>query len=808
MTIFSFTQEKRKEEICLVLETRESIEKTLLQALQKDAIFLDGHRIGLSNKKSFAWFQKLVQTKQILWKGRALFYNPFVQSKICLHACRKSDGIFVKGVLILGNETFDEIEWFFFGAPLFGIVKQQLFCVEDVYGVYLLGMEKEGVILVGEEQERFCSWLVDPPDGCPKIIWTGPILSTPFPFITLQDAYGIFAHLSMNYGSKSVDVHDGELFFGRNCEEELIWEKDVINAGYQKRQDGYYCPADQVKSALQHLWDAGFVIIDKEQRKIVKMTSKDLSISLEQERLTVRGSLQFEEHTISVGKGLSVLQKPLPLVELSSSTVGWLEDVRQELEGLIEDGEEGFVPKRSFGQLYHCMQYAHLSSQVKPLCERLQGVKSTSYPPVVLPRELYSYQEEGRKWMLFLAHHGFSGLLADEMGLGKSVQVLAFLASISFSLPILIVVPASLIFQWKHEWEKWVPHLLLYIHTGPHRKEQLDQEQAILTSYTYLRLDQERFCKTCFSCIILDEAQVIKNPESQIARIAYMLQSTMRLCLTGTPIENRTRDLWSLFHFLEPELLEEEMGDMTIVRKKLQPFLLRRGKEEIAHQLPEKIEQMVFIDMDEAQKMCYDQWLKKAKQGPLQKRMDILEAILRLRQIAIDPRLVGAEVSGAKIERVLVDLEEVLPHKVLVYSQFTEMLGLLRKECIQRHWTYAYLDGSVQDRETVVKQFQEDPACSILLISLKAGGIGLNLTAGDFVFMLDPWWNDAVERQAIDRAHRLGRQGTVVARRYITLSTVEEKMCKIKDAKSSLMQGLFEEIEGSWSLEELSFLLS
>jgi len=508
---------------------------------------------------------------------------------------------------------------------------------------------------------------------------------------------------------------------------------------------------------------------------------------------------------------------------------------------------------------------------------------------------LHPYQQEGLNWLSFLQTSHLNGLLADEMGLGKTVQILAFLSTlypnnlknrnfnkadvpdlqqqsvaeaghvrntwpmeaaakiemsaklktnsssclgISSSQPVLIVAPTSLLFNWRKEIEKFLPKVSLYIHSGKDRtkeQEDLKRQSFILTSYALLRQDFALFQDIDFSVLILDEAQMIKNAESQVARCACGLKSTFRLAVTGTPIENRWEDLWSLFHFLEPGLLGDQkefqanmlaaqldVRYLNALRKKIRPFLLRRTKEEVALQLPEKIEQTVWIEMEEKQREFYESFLSGHCKGILKKvqegggeshRMEILEAILRLRQICCHPSLVDGSFSedSAKLERVLSDLDEIISQKrkVLLYSQFTQMLRLIERRVKEKGFHYVYLDGSSKDREESVRRFQEDESVSLFLISLKAGGVGLNLTAADYIFLFDPWWNEAVEKQAIDRAHRLGREKTVIARRYVTHYSVEEKIMRIKEHKTKLARNLldFDQELESLTLEDLYQLL-
>jgi SNF2 family DNA or RNA helicase len=360
-----------------------------------------------------------------------------------------------------------------------------------------------------------------------------------------------------------------------------------------------------------------------------------------------------------------------------------------------------------------------------------------------------------------------------------------------------------------------------------------------LTSYATLRIDFELFESHTYQCIILDEAQTIKNPNTKTAKAIYKLKGGFRLSLTGTPIENHIIEIWAHFHFLIPDLFglekkftaEIEAGSadfryMQRIRKKMRPFVLRRKKEEVAKDLPERIEQVVWIEMPAEQRKVYENFLAGFRSNLLKKveldglgkhRIEVLEAILRLRQICCHPLLALGQsedmqsIPSAKLEALMQDIETAVEEgrKVLVYSQFTTMLQLILNEVNQRKWSFVYLDGQTKDREKVVTQFQEDPSTFIFLISLKAGGIGLNLTAADYVFLYDPWWNEAVENQAIDRAHRIGRKETVIAKRYVMVETIEEKMMTLKASKRALLTDLMSDSlgEAKLSVDDLRYLL-
>ena len=403
-------------------------------------------------------------------------------------------------------------------------------------------------------------------------------------------------------------------------------------------------------------------------------------------------------------------------------------------------------------------------------------------------------------------------------------------------------MPTSLLFNWKNEIQQFLPDTECYTHQGPLRTRdpvELSQNKIILTSYTTLRLDCALMQQLNYQCIILDEAQLIKNPQTQSAQSVYSLKAAFKLCITGTPIENSLSELWSLFHFLMPDFLgtlEDFEADLLAghsdkryfdrIKRKIGPFILRRSKQEVLKDLPDRIDQIVWIEMSEDQRQIYDHFLAGYKKNLLKKveidgvgqhRMEVLEAILRLRQICCHPLLVSSlieenrQVSSAKFDAIEQDLETIVSEgrKALVYSQFTSMLKLMVQLAKKRDWNFSYLDGSTKDREVVVENFQKDPSQSLFFVSLKAGGVGLNLTAADYVYIYDPWWNEAVEEQAINRAHRIGRKDVVIAKRLVVLDSIEEKMIKLKAAKLLAIEQILDESESPTNLtiDNLKFLL-
>jgi superfamily II DNA or RNA helicase len=474
----------------------------------------------------------------------------------------------------------------------------------------------------------------------------------------------------------------------------------------------------------------------------------------------------------------------------------------------------------------------------------MQGDIQLPAPPLGdLEAVLRPYQKEGAGWLHFLRTHGFGGILADEMGLGKTVQVLAHLRAVKRSSPCLVVCPSSLVFNWVAEAAKFTPSLRVLALHGAERRgffADISSYDLVITSYALLRRDAEHYGGLQFDTVVLDEAQHIKNRQTQNAQAVKAVRADHKLVLTGTPVENSVLDLWSIFDFLMPGYLggaddfrqryeiplmrDRDAGAQARLARRLRPFVLRRRKREVAADLPEKIEQVSFCELNPEQRAVYQQMLEAGRREVLESvntrgvagsHMVVLTALLRLRQICCDLRLLktgGETAVSGKVELFHELLEETLDggHRALVFSQFTSMLTLLREELAARGIAYCYLDGSTTDRARVVDTFQRDASVPVFLISLKAGGVGLNLTGADTVIHFDPWWNPAVEAQATDRAHRLGQKKIVTSYKLITRGTVEEKILSLQTRKCALTQGLLggeETLAEAVSWEELKDLL-
>lgn len=638
----------------------------------------------------------------------------------------------------------------------------------------------------------------------------------PLPVLRLSDRHGAFAKLWMDYGDLGeIEFIAGKKEKWRNKETERGWEKDLLETGFVFKHGDYYCPLDRVAKSLTFLLEIGWKIFDAQDRRVFRQGDPSLSIADEGEVFVVKGSLRYAEHEVDLTRVVGAFNRQERFVSLDAHSVGLLDEQWKDV--VVEP-----VKKVKSGVLGALWSMAALP----PLADWRAmgeggGALQVSPPTSAFKGRLFPYQQLGVDWLSWLNRLGLSGLLADEMGLGKTVQVLAFLSRLPQDRPVLIVAPTSLLFNWEQEIRQFLPDRSVHVYQGS--KRTLESCSILLTSYAILRLDYLLLKENTYEVVILDEGQWIKNPESQISEASCYLNASMRIVLSGTPIENRADDLWALFRFLLPDLLGEasefraEVNLMAVDRRhairlknKIRPFILRRKKMEVGIELPEKVIQTVWVEMTDAQREIYETWLKRGRSHD-GKRSTILEAILRLRQICDHPQLVDGAVGdeSGKMERLIADIEEVVAqgNKVLVYSQFTEMLQLIQQEIETRSLEYVYLDGATRDRAEVVRRFQEEAGVSVFLISLKAGGVGLNLTAADYVFLCDPWWNEAVENQAIDRAHRVGRSSRVIARRYITAMSIEEKLMRLKEHKSSLSEGLLEEGAGL-SLDDLKELLN
>ncbi len=519
-------------------------------------------------------------------------------------------------------------------------------------------------------------------------------------------------------------------------------------------------------------------------------------------------------------------------VQLDDGTQGilpgdWIQKLSRFFEAAEVKGEKLRTPKVNFTGIQELYEEEMLSGEVKQELalyrEKLENFETIQEVPLPegLTGTLRPYQQQGLNWLNFLDEFGFGGCLADDMGLGKTIQILAFILSQREKQAQninLVVVPTTLIFNWQAEVAKFAPSIRLLTLHGQGRLKDLKEfvkYEIILTTYGTLLSDIGVLKRFPFNYIFLDESQAIKNPQSQRYKAARLLQSRNKIVLTGTPFENNTFDIYGQLSFACPGLLGtqrwfkgqysdpvdkfKDSKRALELQRKIQPFILRRTKGQVAQELPEKTEMTIYCEMGGEQRKIYDAYAKEyyeylttKKEGDIDRnRLHVLQGLTKLRQICNSPALLNDQHflghSSAKIETLLEQIENKAPrHKILIFSQFTGMLDLIREELRLRHIPFEYLSGQSRNRKEKVDNFQKNENVRVFLISLKAGGTGLNLTAADYVYLVDPWWNPAVENQATDRVYRIGQNKNVVAVRLICPGTIEEKIMQLQVSKKEL----------------------
>lgn len=598
-----------------------------------------------------------------------------------------------------------------------------------------------------------------------------------------------------------------------------------------------------------------------------------LSVTTGIDWFELNGEVRFDDKIAKLPQLLAALKRGESLIPLDDGTFGMLPEEWLKKYGLLAGVGTIHENHLRFSRCQMGLLDALLASQPESTCDEhfrtirkelmgFEGIQPCN-PPKGFAGTLRNYQKDGLGWIHFLERFGFGGCLADDMGLGKTVQVLALLeerrqkreiAAMEAGKgdgpirrngvpgPTLVVAPKSLVFNWIQEAQRFTPQLKVLDHTGVNRLkpgDHFENYDLILTTYGTLRNDAIEFKDVQFDYCILDEGQMIKNAHTQSAKATRLLNANHRLVLSGTPIENHLGELWSLFEFLNPGMLgsasvfnlngsNQRNPDPEIrglLGKALRPFILRRTKGQVAQELPEKLEQTLYCELDSRQRRLYNELRDHyrynllphvEKIGINKSAIQILEALLRLRQAACHPGLIDQSRithPSAKLEMLLPQLEQIMEegHKALVFSQFTSFLAILREQLDRKKIPYAYLDGQTRKRKEVVEHFQTDTDCKLFLISLKAGGLGLNLTTAEYVYLLDPWWNPAVEAQAIDRTHRIGQTQKVFAYRIIARDTVEEKVLELQQTKRGLADSIIHADNGlirNLAKEDLELLLS
>ncbi len=625
----------------------------------------------------------------------------------------------------------------------------------------------------------------------------------------------------------------------REIEQEEAFINDLINLGFSEIDRGIFeIDINDAVDAIDILDKKGVILEATDGKRIKTSSIKGFNISSGINWFELDGDITFGEEEVALPTIISAYKKGHRIIRLSSGEHGilpikWIEKHKKLFE-LAKIKKDKTGKKKLEFPSTHALLIENLLEEAKELSldenfKRIRknlinfkGIKPKKAPSGFRGK-LRPYQKDALGWFEFLRHMHLGGILADDMGLGKTIQVLALLEEINekskAQAPHLIVAPTSLVFNWQCEAEKFTPNLKFLVYVGAERKRLLNKlknGQVLLTTYGILRRDISILKDIEFYYSILDESQYIKNPESQTAKASRLLKAKHRLCLTGTPIENHLGELWSQMEFLNPGMLGSKdkymerfakpasMGEREVLdtlKRIVAPVILRRTKEEVAKDLPDKIESIIRCTMTPNQEALYqkirDHYRASIlqaveKKGLNKSKMMVLEGLLRLRQIANHPALIGEpDIESGKFTQLLDLLDETLDsgHKVLIFSQFTKMLKLIKDELAKKGVVFEYLDGRTPQakREERVKNFQRNSDIRAFLISLRAGGFGLNLTSADYVFIVDPWWNPAVELQAIDRTHRIGQTKKVVTYRLISKNSVEEKVLMLQKKKQEIV---------------------
>ncbi len=758
----------------------------------------------------------------------------------------------------------------------------RLFFVSDVDGPKLKPfISKDYIIIPGKTEVKYFSSFVVNAVNNYKVEGSGFEITEPeavkeahieigygikgIPVMVLRYSYkGHLLYASEPNSSFTVFEKKGERFIFKKYYRDFVWEKrcsDILGElGYfsdddvnffpvysdSVKRDEIYSLVENINSNYSEITDAGFRLISKlDQNYNLQPVDIEVNSQLENDWFDIKATVRIGKWNLpfalfrkNILAGIREYLLPDGTIAILPET--WFTRYKNILEFSTSSGNDLKIHKQHFALLKET-----LSDDQNAGFEKLEKLLNPDQipllrPPAGLKAKMRHYQSDGLNWLNFLQNAGLGGCLADDMGLGKTIQALAMLqhnretlvpaahGNISREpslfdmyeerMTSLIIVPASLIYNWENEIKRFIPGMKVYSYKGNQRKKSTDyfhNFDIILSSYHTIRQDIDLVSTFHFQYIILDESQLIKNPASMLYRTVMRLKSDFKLALTGTPVENSLTDLWTQLNFVNPGLLGdlayfhrefarpiEKMGDdekEDKLRKIIQPFILRRTKEMVARDLPPVTEQTVFCDMTDEQFQIYDKEKSSVRNsiiknitstGVEKSTIVVLQGLMKLRQISNHPVMAyeDYESSSGKFETVLQDIESVISegHKILVFSSFVKHLDLYAEVFRKRRIMFSMLTGASTNREKIVNSFQNQEDNRIFLISLKAGGVGLNLTAAEYVFILDPWWNPASEMQALNRAHRIGQDKSVFVYRYITSNSIEEKIVRLQEKKSKL----------------------
>jgi SNF2 family DNA or RNA helicase len=762
--------------------------------------------------------------------------------------------------------------------------EQKVFFVQDIDGSKIRPfLTKENVIIPKKAETQYFKTFVLNAVNNFKVEGTGFEIMQAEPakdaHLDLETGLKGKAEIILRYNYQGIKVYADELpegftifektgsnFIFKKFKRDFDWEKkcrDMLGSlGYFSEDEVHFYPfpeagktGDDIYSLIEsinhnctELNRAGFIINSRLDKNYNLLQVKiEMSSELINDWFDLKAVVKIGEFEIPFARFRKNILNGTREYVLPDGTVAilpeaWFARYRNLFDLGKTSGDNIRIHKQHFSLLTDTLAQSNTGSE-KLMKLLVPGDIPVVAKPAGLACELRSYQAEGLNWLIFLQNSGLGGCLADDMGLGKTIQALAMLQHnaenlapvyanavkgqlnlfgepVKKKLTTLLVVPASLVYNWENEIRRFAPGFTVCSYKGNQRKKStgyFDEYDIILSTYHTIRQDIEIISSFRFHYIILDESQVIKNPASMLYRTMTRLNSEFKLVLTGTPVENSLTDLWTQLNFVNPGLLGdlsffrrefagpiEKQGDdekEIRLRKIIQPFILRRTKEMVARDLPPVLEQTVFCDMTDEQEKLYEEEksvvrnsiLKNiAAEGIEKSAIVVLQGLMKLRQISNHPLMAydDYQADSGKFEIVIQDIDSVVSesHKILVFSSFVRHLELFAAELDRKRISYAMLTGASTNREKIVNSFQNDPSKKIFLISLKAGGVGLNLTAADYVFILDPWWNPASEMQALSRAHRIGQDKSVFVYRYITSNTIEEKISRLQAKKSKLAE--------------------
>ncbi|WP_159426738.1 DEAD/DEAH box helicase [Clostridium mediterraneense] len=603
-------------------------------------------------------------------------------------------------------------------------------------------------------------------------------------FIKNEDFYKFNGHDEelfefLNSGVKKLKKY-GEVFYSENFKKYKIVSKPSIKAEIKEKSD--YLDFNFDISGIESKQVLGILEAFKDNKKFYKLDD-DSFLDLSNREL-----YNF----------ISLLDNVNSIKNLNDKNIKIEKNKVFYLNNYISEKKLDFIKGKNY---------------LEDISQKFKSIKNMEFEvPKNLKANLREYQVEGYKWFKTLSHYGFAGILADEMGLGKTIQTISFILS-EQGKKSLVVTPTALIYNWKSEFEKFAPSLKVVILHGTKREREkiignIDEYDVILTTYGTLRNDIESYENINLDIMIIDEAQNIKNVSARTTLAVKNINSKLKFALTGTPIENNLLELWSIFDFIMPNYLYSRAkftdkfintnSDYDELKKAIEPFILRREKKEVIKELPDKIDKKFFVELSKQQKKLYASYVKELKKEMSSKdenktKIEVFSYLMKLRQLCLDPSIVidNYEGENSKLDMALELIEQYVSegHKILLFSQFTKVLAVLEKNLKERNIDYSYIDGSVKasDRLDLVNEFNESENKKVFLISLKAGGTGLNLTAADIVIHFDPWWNPAAENQATDRAHRIGQKNTVEVIKLISKGTIEEKILKLQESKKDII---------------------